>query len=62
MSLQAKINAQEKYCRETGLPRFAPADGICYRCHKQIYDVIELKNAQSTLITGCSHCHYSYCE
>ena len=36
-------SAQEKYCKENGLPHFAPANGRCYRCNKQIYEQMEHK-------------------
>ena len=31
------IEAQEKFCKETGAPYFAPPDGRCYRCGRNIY-------------------------
>lgn len=31
------IKAQSKYCKKRGLPRFAPSDGICWHCHRNIY-------------------------
>ena len=34
----AAAKAQEKYCKERGLPYFAPPDGKCYRCGKNIYE------------------------
>ena len=60
--VEEKRLAQKKYCDENQLPHFAPTDGICWRCHKQIYDAISLEKASNTLITGCPHCHYSYCD
>ena len=65
------IKAQEKLCIEKGYPHFAPYDGVCYRCGKNIYKPIEkgkyirgitVERAGSELITGCPHCKYSYCE
>lgn len=41
-------SAQEKYCKETGRPHFAPADGRCYRCNKQIYEQMERKRKNFT--------------
>lgn len=60
--LKEKQEAQRQYCRETKTPRFAPTDGICWSCHKQIYSRISLEMASTRLITGCPHCHYSFCE
>lgn len=31
------IEAQKKYCEETGAPHFAPKDGVCWRCGRHIY-------------------------
>lgn len=60
--------AQARYCKVNNYPHFAPYDGICYRCHKNIYTEsdghhgISVENAGTHLITGCPHCHYSFCE
>lgn len=55
---------QEEYCEENNLPHFAPKDGRCYKCGKNIYSVdgISIESAGKHLITGCPFCHYSYCE
>lgn len=64
--------AQEKYCIEHKVPHFAPMDGICYKCHRNIYEEIEqpygaktgisVEKASKGLITGCPHCNRSYCD
>lgn len=56
------IKAQNEYCEKTQSPRFAPTNGICYSCKRQIYgkERHNLEKAQSELITGCSRCHYSF--
>lgn len=70
---QEASRAQIKYCTENGYPHFAPGhDGRCYRCGRDIYQRIEwptgyvtgisVEAAGSTLITGCPHCHYSFCD
>jgi hypothetical protein len=56
------IEAQENYCNEHGYPIFMPVNGKCGRCGHQIFDVISLKGASNSLITGCPICHYSFCE
>ena len=68
----ASIAAQKDYQQLKGYPDFAPHDGICYKCRGQIYaprtrpdgtkSGISLEKASSQLITGCPHCHFSYCE
>lgn len=57
--------AQEKYCEEKGVPHFAPRDGRCWSCSKQIYggeNGYGEEYAASRLVTGCPHCHRSYCS
>jgi hypothetical protein len=63
--IQQCIKAQSDYCVKEQLPHFAPPNGICWNCKRQIYDKesgFKLERAQSELITGCSHCHRSYCS
>lgn len=70
---QEANRAQIKYCTENGYPHFAPGhNGRCYRCGRDIYQRIEwptgyvtgisVEAAGSTLITGCPHCNYSFCD
>ena len=33
------IEAQSAYCKKKGLPHFAPSDGVCWRCHRQIFQL-----------------------
>ena len=65
------IEAQRKYCKEKGYPHFAPYDGRCYSCNKDIYSEIDhgtyktgisVESAGSELIIGCPHCNRSYCD
>ena len=62
---------QDKYCKENGYPHFAPESGKCWSCNSDIYAQINhgeyktgisVEEAGSTLITGCPHCHISYCD
>ncbi|MFK2341673.1 hypothetical protein ACIXN4_10475 [Bacteroides fragilis] len=43
---------------------FAPSNGICYRCKKQIYSEggISVERASTELTTGCPFCHTSYVD
>ncbi len=64
--------AQEAYCDQHEAPMFAPANGICYRCRRNIYLPsngshgavygITVEQAGSRLVTGCPHCNYSFVE
>lgn len=60
--LQKKIDAQKRYCKANDLPHFAPFDGYCFSCGRQIYEEITLKKAKTDLITGCPWCHRSFCD
>lgn len=60
--IQEKIEAQKKHCRVNKVPNFAPLDGKCWNCGRQIYDRIDLEDAGSENITGCPYCHTSFCE
>lgn len=54
---------QEQYANEKKLPLFAPSDGQCYSCRRNIYDDERtLAEAGHTLITGCPFCCRSYCD
>lgn len=53
--------AQIKYCEEHDYPHFAPTR-FCYRCGRDIYQVISVESAGSHLITGCPHCNCSFCD
>ncbi len=71
--IEQSVEAQSKFCKENGIPNFAPAlDGKCYRCNRSIYKPythpdghttgITVDCAGKTLITGCPHCHYSFVD
>lgn len=68
---------QIEYCKRTGAPHFAPQDGYCWKCGRDIYAPetrkndytgkefqigISVKEASESLVTGCPFCHRSYCE
>ena len=69
---KAAAAAQIAYCTSSECPDFAPRDGRCYRCGRQIYQQfkwpdghktgISEQKASGCLITGCPHCHYSFVE
>lgn len=71
--IKAACEAQKRYCEEKGYPHFAPNSGYCFRCHANIYtdhkdydgyvsSGISVEAAGNNLVTGCPHCHYSFCE
>ena len=56
----SKINAQEEMCKEKNLPLFAPKDGLCHNCGKQIYNRISMNEAENEHITHCPYCSKAY--
>lgn len=57
--------AQKNYCISKGYPVFVPGNGVCYSCHKSIFQgarAITLQEASTRLITGCPYCSTSYVE
>lgn len=67
--------AQKAFCKERGIPMFAPDNGWCYRCGGNIYEPytcrrgndmvtygISVEDAGKRLITGCPLCHKSFSD
>lgn len=71
-NIRRAIAAQKEYCKDNKAPHFAPEDGFCWSCGKQIYADypsvygtdwgISTEDASAELVTGCPHCHRSYCD
>lgn len=58
--IEAAIAAQRELWERAGLPELAPADGVCFSCHEQIYTDEHLDG--TSLVTGCPHCNRSYAD
>ena len=70
----AAAKAQENYCEQHEVPMFAPSNGICDHCGRNIYDPItyrghenktygiSVEQAGKRLITSCPHCNASYTD
>ena len=71
------IEAQRKYCEDNKAPHFAPKNGICWNCGRNIYEECQIvrvyidsirskgittEKAANSLVTGCPHCNRSYCD
>ena len=64
--------AQRKYCEANFMPMFAPSNGVCFRCNRNIYSAevspggfvsgISVNYASSHPVTGCPFCHISFCD
>lgn len=62
-NVKRRIKLQEEYCKRTmKTPQYAPSDGICWRCGRQIYEEYGDEYASNNLVTGCPYCHMSYVE
>lgn len=55
-----KIDLQKKKCDEWKFPYFAPDDGKCFNCNKQIYEHLSLKEVLEEPITHCPYCSRAY--
>lgn len=66
--------AQRRYCDARGIPMFAPADGWCHVCGRNIYHAvtyrgredhpygISVETAGRRLISGCPHCNATFVD
>lgn len=65
--------AQKRYCDEHEVPQFAPSNGWCNACGRNIYEPytyrstghtygISVEEAGKRLITCCPHCNASYTD
>jgi len=65
IDIEKAIAAQKEYCEINKAPHFAPLTGRCWNCRRNIYEGergYSVERAGSSLITGCPHCHRSYCD
>ncbi|MDR4315037.1 Uncharacterised protein [Niallia circulans] len=59
-NVQESVELQKRLCEEKGYPHFAPRSGVCWNCHKNIYEPIEQKRImffedgkpEKTIVTG----------
>lgn len=72
MAENEACEAQARYCRDNGLPLFAPSGGFCFRCGRDIYANVRrgrgvsrgigADEAGRRLITGCPHCYATFVD
>lgn len=61
MVLKEYNNKQKAFCNQGGLPLFAPNDGICRSCNKNIYDDKRTRERAGELhVTKCPHCNKNF--
>lgn len=58
--INIKLKSQRKMCDEHNIPHFAPDNGFCFNCNKQIYKQISLRKASEEHITHCPYCSRAY--
>lgn len=57
------IKNQICLCEDQHVPLFMPLSGICYRCHRNITEILIRRGETGMkIITGCPLCFISYCE
>lgn len=58
------VEAQARVCTEKHHPHFAPRDGVCWNCRRFIYALEAGQDGADPTgpVTGCPHCHRSYCD
>lgn len=52
------LEAQADLCLKNKYPHFAPTNGVCRSCGKDMVT----EDWSRHLVTGCQHCHRSYVE
>lgn len=63
MTAAEKFEAYKKHCKEQGLPNFVPSSGKCFGCHREVFADYETKGADpDDFVTGCPHCHRTFCD
>jgi len=55
-SMTDKLEVQRMYCAAKGIPMFAPP--VCHTCGRSWTTVL----SGESHVTGCPHCHRSWCE
>ncbi len=56
---------QFSLCEKAQLPQFAPANGVCYTCHRNIYSSpcgYSVEEAATKYITRCPCCSGSFVD
>jgi hypothetical protein len=54
---------QKQFCEKTNNSLFMPINGVCWKCHKYIFDDKETtEKAHCEVITGCPFCNKSFLD
>ena len=60
--MQSLATKQTEFCKENGLKRFAPYDGLCPRCNNQIYERFTPEEAEDSHISYCPFCYADFTD
>jgi hypothetical protein len=56
--IQERIKKHQALCAERNFPNFAPNNGKCFSCKKQVFE----REDGTRFITGCPHCGRTFCD
>jgi len=60
VSNEQKARLQAVFTEAKNVPMFAPVDGVCYKCKKNVYENMELGYVMNNLVASCPHCNHSF--
>lgn len=63
-NIEKAVKAQKELREKHDYPCFAPSNGNCYNCRKNVYSEggISVEKASRELTTGCPHCNKSFVD
>ena len=65
MTNEEKYKKYSEWCRSKNLPNFVPPSGKCFSCHQPVFEETEHTAGypeEGEFITGCPHCHRTFCD
>ena len=63
--IDEKMEIYKKVCAEHNFPDFVPPSGVCFHCHRKVFeDYPHSKDADphDWSITCCPHCNTTFCD
>ena len=62
---KSKYEIYRDWCRSRELPCFVPPSGKCFACRRDVFEDTEHTAGYpetGEFITGCPHCHRTFCD
>lgn len=58
------VEVQKNLCKQRGTICFIDSDGVCFHCHRNIFDEggLDIVKAGKDIITGCPYCKTSFVD